>query len=74
MRHVFNEVLGTEFPFASKQLQSPGYITCLTRHQNTVTAITICANDVVTRDAPPTTPHRTVHIYALIQTWQCTDE
>jgi len=63
MRHEFNEVLDTEFPFASTELQSPGYITCLTRHQNTVTAITICVNDVVTRDAPPTTPHRTVHIY-----------
>jgi hypothetical protein len=66
--HGFNEVLRTEFSLPGTELQSRDNITCSIGHQNTVTTITICANDVVTRNAPPTIPHRTVRLYALIQT------
>jgi hypothetical protein len=63
MHHELNEVLGIKFPLPSTELQSYGHTTCSTRHQNTVTAITICANDVVTSDPPlPATPHTTAHI------------
>jgi hypothetical protein len=52
MHHELNEVLGIKFPLPSTELQSYGHTTCSTRHQNTVTAITICTNDMVT-SAPP---------------------
>lgn len=72
MHHELNEVLGIEFPLPCTELQSYGHTTCSTRHQNTVTAITFCANDVVTSDPghprPPTAPHRTANIDVLIQT------
>lgn len=51
--HEFNDVLETEFYFPSTELQPWGHTTCLTKHQNRVTAVAICANDVVTRDSQP---------------------